>query len=182
MQAPMSIDVNKGSDSLSMQFDVGRHAWRTRRARRRSRGARPYICRLTSLSLVIWLSVCPFDHSSVSAAVTTDKSAAMPFPNDASMLMIISVSGRGGVHLAPRTSAGGVELVGGPKRVHGKWLQVYDEAGCNPLSRSRATGYGRRRYRCLSPQPTELRPLSRGCCERLNVRDDAHSGQSLASH
>ncbi len=43
----------KGSDSLSVQFGAERHAGATRRARRRSRRARPYICRLTSLSLVI---------------------------------------------------------------------------------------------------------------------------------
>jgi len=44
---------NFGSDSISVQFGGWRHAETRRRARSRSRWARPYICRFTSLSLVI---------------------------------------------------------------------------------------------------------------------------------
>jgi hypothetical protein len=48
---------NFGSDSISVQWGGRCHAGTVRRARRRSRPARPYICRFTSLSLVIWPSV-----------------------------------------------------------------------------------------------------------------------------
>ena len=52
-------------------------------ARRRSSLARPCIWRLTSLSLVIWPSVCPLDQGSTSAAATALSSACSPFAKDA---------------------------------------------------------------------------------------------------
>ncbi len=60
--------LERGSDSLSMQSAC--YAGATRRARRRSSLARPYIWRLTSLSFVICPSVWPFDQGWVRAAVT----------------------------------------------------------------------------------------------------------------
>ena len=86
------ISTRMGRDSISVQSGGIGHAGATRRARRRSRRARPYICRLTSLSLVICPSVGPFDYGSVRAAVTADRPAAMPFPNEASRLVLVSAS------------------------------------------------------------------------------------------
>ena len=54
-----------GSDSLSMTF---RHAAGTKRARSRSRLARPYIWRLRVFSLLIWPSVCPLEFNGILAA------------------------------------------------------------------------------------------------------------------
>ena len=59
----------KGSDSLSVHL-CGHHAAPSSRALRRSSFARPYIWRLTSLSLVMCRSVCPLDHGSDRAAAT----------------------------------------------------------------------------------------------------------------
>src|SRR5258708_15257340 len=53
------------------------------RAWSRSSFPRPYIWRFTSLSLVIWPSVWPFDHGDVIAALTAALSLTMPFANDA---------------------------------------------------------------------------------------------------
>ncbi|WP_245266887.1 hypothetical protein, partial [Mesorhizobium sp. LNHC252B00] len=67
---------NKGSDALSMIFSFRQH---------RSNvlgGGRPYICRFTSLSLVICPSVCPLDHGSVIAARTAAWSRMMPLAKD----------------------------------------------------------------------------------------------------
>ena len=55
-----------GSDAISMMFTAARVA-PINLARRRSIFALP-ICGLTSLSLVIWPSVWPFDHGWTSAA------------------------------------------------------------------------------------------------------------------
>ena len=66
--------------SLSMTF---LHAAGTRRARSRSRLARPYIWRLRAFSLLIWPSVCPLDHGSRRAARTACLSAVRPRAWDA---------------------------------------------------------------------------------------------------
>jgi hypothetical protein len=62
------------------------------RAWRRSSFPRPYIWRFTSLSLVIWPSVWPFDQGSPSAAATALSSACSPFAKDASRLEAASGS------------------------------------------------------------------------------------------
>ncbi len=62
-----------------------------RRARSRSRFARPYICRLIILSLVMWPSVCPLDHGSTIPAVTAYLSAMIPLAKDASKLAAASL-------------------------------------------------------------------------------------------
>src|SRR3984957_16938263 len=56
------------------------------RACRRSSLPRPYIWRLTSLSFVIWPSVCPLDHADEIAAQTAALSLATPFANEATKL------------------------------------------------------------------------------------------------
>ena len=48
--------------------------------------ARPYIWRLTSLSLVIWPSVWPLDQDVVIAALTAALSLMMPLAKDATRL------------------------------------------------------------------------------------------------
>ena len=59
-----------GSESLLVQSMSMVHAAPRRRARSRSSLARPYICLLIILSLVIWPSVWPFDQGSAIAART----------------------------------------------------------------------------------------------------------------
>jgi IS5 family transposase len=66
------------------------HAAPRRRALRRSGFARPYIWRLTSLSLVMWPSVCPLDQGSARAAATACSSARSPFAKEASRLAVAS--------------------------------------------------------------------------------------------
>jgi hypothetical protein len=61
-------------------------------ARRRSRFARPYICRFRSLSLVTWPSVWPLDHGSLIAASTAGRSAAIPRANAPITLFVTSLS------------------------------------------------------------------------------------------
>ncbi len=60
------------------------HAAAMTRARSRSSLARPYIWCFTSLSFVIWPSVCPFDHGSLRAAWTASRSVVMPLARDSS--------------------------------------------------------------------------------------------------
>ena len=72
------IAFNKGSDAISVHR--AQSAPR-RQARSRSRCARPYICCLTSLSLVIWPPVWPLDQGSSIAAAIASLSAATPLPN-----------------------------------------------------------------------------------------------------
>lgn len=62
----------------------GRYAARNARFRSRSKFARLYVCRLTSLSLVTWPSVCPLLQASDMAASTACLSRLNPSANDRS--------------------------------------------------------------------------------------------------
>jgi hypothetical protein len=53
--------------------------------------ARPYICRLIILSLVMWPSVCPLDQGSTIPAVTACWSAVIPLAKDAGKLPAASL-------------------------------------------------------------------------------------------
>jgi len=67
--------INFGSGANLVLIGSYFHAGWAIRARRRSIFPRPYIWRLTSLSLVIWPSVCPLDQGSTMAARTAASSA-----------------------------------------------------------------------------------------------------------
>src|SRR4051812_38972061 len=62
------------------------HVAPTSRACSKSSLARPYIWRLTSLSLVIWPSVCPLDQEVVIAALTAALSLMTPLAKDMTRL------------------------------------------------------------------------------------------------
>ncbi len=66
-----------GSDAISLIYGVP-----SRRASSKSIFPRPYICRLTSFSFVIWPSACPFDQGDDMAARTAASSFRTPRPND----------------------------------------------------------------------------------------------------
>lgn len=66
----VSFDVENCSHSISIQAKRPFHAAPRGRTRRRSSVARPYIARLTSLSVAIWHSVCPSDQGPMMAAAT----------------------------------------------------------------------------------------------------------------
>ena len=70
------------------------------RACRRSSFPRPYICRLTSLSLQICPSVWPLDHPDEIAALTAAMSFVTPFANDATRV-VLARSIQGSVPPAP---------------------------------------------------------------------------------
>jgi ABC-type Fe3+-hydroxamate transport system substrate-binding protein len=70
---PLSAS-KRGSGADLVQGFAWNHAAPSRRARSRSRFARPYIWRFTSFSLVFCPSVWPFDHGCVRAACTPARS------------------------------------------------------------------------------------------------------------
>jgi hypothetical protein len=77
-----------GSDALSLTFD---HDGPTNRACSRSIFARPYICRFTIFSLLIWPSTWPLDHGWSMALRMASMSLATPFPNEAIRLDLASL-------------------------------------------------------------------------------------------
>ncbi|MET4115906.1 transposase [Bradyrhizobium sp. JR1.5] len=79
--------VNRRSTGALTQFwcSTG-HVAPISRACSKSSLARPYIWRLTSLSLVIWPSVCPLDHDVAIAALTAALSLMTPLAKDMTRL------------------------------------------------------------------------------------------------